>query len=213
MARVDFGLELHNGVVRYGLNPDGTLDVERAEWEFAGGRIHTAGRFDITAEEQEVVLEVADVDLARLLDLVTFEGLSGAGHIGGRLPLVRRGDALEIRNASLTGDAAGGWIRYRAARGFAHLAPTREDLRVTLSVLENLHWESLELSMNGDPQGSVEIRLHVRGRNPEYQGGRLVELNMNLESELMHLLRSEAFVYRIPERIARRLARIAAGAD
>jgi hypothetical protein len=214
MERVDFGLELSNGHIRYGLEPDGALDIERAEWEFAGGRIHTAGRFDPTAEEQKLVLEVEDVDLAQLLALVPLEGLSGEGRIGGRLPLVRRGDVLEIRNARLSGDAAGGWIRYATAGGTTVLAfPAQLGVEVTLAVLDNLRWESLELSMNGDTQGIVEIGLHVRGRNPEYQSGRSVEFNLNVESELADLLRKEAASYRIPAEIERRLAEIAAGGD
>jgi len=211
MARVDFGLQLDNGLVLYRLNPDGTLDIERAEWEFAGGRIHTAGRFDPTAEEQELVLEVENVDLAQLLALVPLEGLSGEGRIGGRLPLVRRGDVLEIRDASLRGDAAGGWLRYAAAGGIAGLASSQRGFLVTLSAFENLRWESLELGMNGDTQGVVEIRLHVRGRNPEYQDGRSVEFNLNVESRLVDLLRREAASYRIPAEIEKRLAEIAAG--
>jgi hypothetical protein len=213
MARVDFGLELHNGLVRYGLSPDGTLDLERAEWEFAGGRIHTAGRFDPMAEDQELVLEVEDVDLAQLLLLVPLDGLSGEGRIGGRLPLVRHGDVLEIRDASLSGDAAGGWLRYAAAGEIAGLAPAQRGFLVMLSAFEDLRWESLELAMNGDTQGIVEIRLHVRGRNPNYQSGRPVEFNMNVESQLADLLRREAASYRIPAEIERRLAEIAAGGD
>jgi hypothetical protein len=213
MARVDFGLELHNGLVRFGLRPDRTIDLERAEWEFAGGRIHTAGRFDLMAEEQELVLEVEDVDIAQLLALVPLDGLSGEGRIGGRLPLVRRGDVLEIRDASLSGDAAGGWLRYAAAGGIAGLAPTQRGFLVMLSAFEDLRWESLELGMNGDTQGIVEIRLHVRGRNPEYQSGRPVEFNMSVESRLADLLRKEAASYRIPAEIERRLAEMAAGGD
>ncbi|MBW1683553.1 MAG: YdbH domain-containing protein [Deltaproteobacteria bacterium] len=211
MARVDFGLELNNGLVRYGLNPDGTIDIERAEWEFAGGRIHTAGRFDPMAEEQELLLEVEDVDLAQLLALVPLEGLSGEGRIGGRLPLVRRGDVLEIRDGSLRGDAAGGWLRYAAAGGIAGLASSQRGFLVTLSAFENLRWESLELGMNGDTHGIVEIRLHVRGRNPEYQSGRPVEFNLNVESRLADLLRGEAASYRIPAEIEKRLVEITAG--
>jgi hypothetical protein len=213
MARVDFGLQLDNGLVRYGLNPDGTIEIERAEWEFAGGRIHTAGRFDPMAEEQELLLEVENVDLAQLLALAPLDGLSGEGRIGGRLPLVRRGDVLEIRDGSLRGDAEGGWLRYAAAGGIAGLGSNQRGFAVTLSAFENLRWESLELGMNGDTQGVVEIRLHVRGRNPEYQDGRSVEFNLNVESRLADLLRREAASYRIPAEIEKRLAEIAAGDD
>jgi len=213
MARVDFGLQLDNGVVRYGLNPDGTIEIERAEWEFAGGRIHTAGRFDPMADEQELLLEVEDVDLAQLLALVPLDGLSGEGRIGGRLPLVRRGEVLEIRDGSLRGDAAGGWLRYAAAGGIAGLASSQHDVQVTFSALENLRWESLELGMDGDTQGVVDIRLHVSGRNPEYQDGRPVEFNLNVDSRLADLLRREAATYRIPAEIEKRIGAIVAGDD
>jgi len=213
MARVDFGLELQDGLVRYGMRPDGTIELEQAEWKFAGGRIHTAGRFDPRAEKQELVLEVDHVDLAELLSLVPIEGLSGEGRIGGRLPLVRHGDVLEIRDASLSGDAAGGWLRYAPAGGIADLGPTQRGFLVTLSAFENLRWDSLELAMNGDTQGIVEIRLHLRGSNPDYQRGRPVVFNLNVESRLADLLRREAASYRIPAEVERRLGEIAAGED
>ena len=141
------------------------------------------------------------------------EGLSGEGRIGGRLPIVRRGEVLEIRHASLSGDAAGGWLRYAGAGGIGGLAPAQQGFSVMLSAFEDLRWESLELAMNGDTQGIVEIQLHVRGRNPNYQSARPVEFNLNVESRLPDLLREEAASYRIPAEIERRLAEIAAGAD
>jgi hypothetical protein len=165
------------------------------------------------AEKQELVLEVEEVDLAQLLALVPFEGLSGEGRIGGRIPLVRRGDVLEIRGAKLSGDPEGGWLRYAAAGNIANLAPTQRGFLVTLSAFENLRWESLELAMNGDTQGIVEIRLHLRGRNPDYESGRPVVFNLNVDSELADLLRREAASYRIPEEIEQRLAEIAAGEE
>ena len=124
---------------------------------------------------------------------------------------MRRGGVLEIRDASLRGDAAGGWLRYAAAGGIAGLASSQRGFLVTLSAFENLRWESLQLAMNGDTQGIVEIRLHVSGRNPEYQSGRPVEFNLNVESRLADLLRREAASYRIPAEIDKRLVEIAAG--
>ena len=82
-----------------------------------------------------------------------------------------------------------------------------------LSAFEDLRWESLELAMNGDTHGIVEIKLHVRGRNPDYQSGRPIEFNLNVESRLADLLRQEAASYRIPAEIERRMAEIAAGEE
>jgi hypothetical protein len=143
MARLDFGLELANGVISYGLDPDLTLRIERAEWEFAGGRILTAGPLSLTGEEQEILLVVDGVDLAQLLAQVPLDGLSGEGRIGGRLPIARHADRIEIRQASLAGNPEGGWIRYRPAGGLSGIAAGQAGFDVMLGALENFRWESL----------------------------------------------------------------------
>ena len=87
MARVDFGLELTDGLVKFGVDRAGVLSLASAEWQFAGGSVRTRGTLDLFAEEQALALEVAGVELEQLLALVNLDGLSGTGKISGRLPL------------------------------------------------------------------------------------------------------------------------------
>jgi hypothetical protein len=213
MARLDFGLELTNGLVRYGLRRDGVLEIETAEWEFAGGRIHTSGEVDLAAEEQKLLLEIRDVDLAQLLERIALDGLSGEGRVDGRLPVVRRAERLEIRGGRLTGRPEGGWIRYRPLGGAAALGQQQHGFDVVLGALRNLRYETLVATLDGDTHGEIQLGLQLHGANPEYQAGRPVEFNLSLEGALVDLLRKEAVAYRIPQAIEERIAEIVAGEE
>jgi hypothetical protein len=208
LGRVDFGLELSDGLVRYRLLPDPALDLELAEWRFAGGRVHTAGRLDPAAPEQRLVLELEDLELERLLALLPLAGLSGEGRLSGRLPLVRRGDSLEIRGGVLRGAEAGGWLRYRPAGVGPATGERAANVRVLLTALENLRWESLEARIDGDARGEVTLALHVAGRDPERPERRPVELNVTVESRLADLLQKASASYRIPAQVERRIGEI-----
>jgi hypothetical protein len=205
MARVDFGLELTNGLITFQLGPDGVLDLASAEWSLAGGTIRTSGKTDLGAETQELVLELADIDLSQLLALADIDGLTGSGTLHGRVPVVRRGATLEIRNGKLSAAEAGGWIRYRADAGFAGVASQGQGFNVVLAALENFHYDGLEATLDGDTSGPVNVSIHLAGANPDYLAGHPIEFNLNIESRLVDLLQKATAVYRIPAEIERKL--------
>ena len=214
MARLDFGLELTNGLVDYALRRDGVLEIESAQWEFAGGTIRTQGSLDLQADEQTIPLGVRDVDLAQLLQLVNLDGLSGSGSLQGELPVVLRGETMEIRDGVLEASGEGGWIRYEpegAATAFASSAGIAfDDL---LLALQNFRYETLRLTVNGEAQGEVSVALSLHGSNPDYRDGQRYEFNLKVDGQLGDLVRQSDAVYRIPARIEERLDEIAAGAQ
>jgi hypothetical protein len=205
MTRVDFGLELINGVVTFQIRPDGILDVASAEWSLAGGTARAGGQIDLHADTQELVLELANIDLSELLTLVDIDGLTGSGRLEGRIPLTRRGQVLEIRGGKLSAAKGGGWIRYRAAPAIAGAANPEAELGVAFAVLENLRYDELEATLDGDAAGPVTIAFHISGANPDYLAGHPVEFNPVFESRLVDLLRKETAVYRIPASIEKKV--------
>jgi hypothetical protein len=210
MARVDFGLELTNGLVSYTVEENGVVELESAEWRFAGGVIRTAGTIDLFARERELLLAVDDVDLGRLLELVNLDGLSGTGRIGGRLPIVQRPDVIEIREAVLTSTVEGGWIRYRPAGGAAALPAAGEPaLGDLFAALRNFRYERLTLRVNGDANGPVVVNISLLGANPDYRDGQPYDFNLNVDGRLGDLIRRGSAAYKIPERIEERLRSIA----
>jgi hypothetical protein len=208
LARVDCGLELTDGLVEFELRTDGVLAIPSARFAFAGGRITTQGELDPAAQERSLVFTVDDVDLAALFALVPLEGLSGEGTLSGEIPVVVRGDAVEIRDAFLSASEEGGWIRYRPGPGAAGLAAT-PGMDVALRALRDFAYERLEVRVNGDALGPVVVSAVLRGSNPDLEEGRPVEFNLNLEGELGDLVGAGLASYQIPEEIERRLAEFA----
>lgn len=208
MARVDFGLELTDGLVRYALEPDGVVALESARWSFAGGTVTTSGRLDLLAAERAVLLSVEDVDLAQLLELVALGGLSGSGRIGGRLPVVLRAGGIEIRDAELRAGPEGGWIRYQPAGGAAGLGAAEPALADFLEALRDFRYERLELRVNGEAAGEVVVAVSLAGANPEHRDGQPYAFNLNVEGRLADLVRRGSASYEIPTRIEERLGEL-----
>lgn len=202
---LDVGLPLTAGLVRFRLRPEGVLEVYDSSWRVAGGLVRTAGSFDLRAPQREVVLRVQGIELEKLAAQIDLEGLEGAGTLDGTIPLVHTGAGVQIQGAELHGAPGGGRIRYRPAGAAAARMHQSPKLETALSALEDFHYETLRLTLDGDARGSVTLGVHLRGSNPRFQDGRPVEFNLNLEARLSDLLQASLTEYRIPQVIEQRL--------
>jgi hypothetical protein len=205
IALIDAGLELTNGLIEFQLRSDGMLALQKAEWQWAGGLVRSAGVLDPMADSQQLVLEVEGVDLAELLALVDLEGLEGSGTLEGEIPIFRSGEIVEIRGGELSAGPEGGWIRYRPPGGVEALASQGYGLGQLLGALDDFDYDFLQLTVDGDTRGEVEVAAHLGGFNPNFERGRRVEFNLNVEARLADLLRAGLAAYRVPEVIEKRL--------
>jgi hypothetical protein len=71
--------------------------------------------------------------------------------------------------------------------------------------LENFHYERLAIEINGSATQTVVIQIHLAGANPDYQGGHPIEFNLSVDARLSDLLRTGMRIYRMPEKIEKRL--------
>lgn len=212
MARVDAGIVLTNGLVRFGMGRDGALEIASAEWRFAGGTIRTSGRLDPKAERNSLVLEIADADLGELLALVKLDGLSGEGRMGGRLPVTLAGDSVRIDRGRL--EAKGdGWVRYRPGGAAESAGGGNSYYQTLLSALENFHFEKAELTLDGDARGEVDVGLRLLGSNPDFAGGQRYDFPIHVDAHLLDLIAWTRTAYEIPERIEKRVESILSGRD
>jgi hypothetical protein len=212
MARVDFGVELTNGLLHFGVQPDGVIELEGAEWSFAGGTLRTRGSIDLFAEERDILLTVEDVDLGQLLALVNLDGLSGDGRLDGRLPLTVSNRGLLVHDGLLEASEEGGWIRYRPEGGAAALGAVGEmALDDLLSALADFHYDGLRLAIDGSAQDAVVVKISLSGANPRHRDGQPYDLNLNVDGRLGDLIRQGTAAYEVPERIEERLNEIAEG--
>ncbi|RIL04463.1 MAG: hypothetical protein DCC71_13975 [Proteobacteria bacterium] len=211
-ARVDAGVALTNGLVSFALRRDGTLAIERISLAFAGGELYAENvRIDPSQQRLPVTLRAKALDLAVLLGQVSLPGLRGSGRLDGELPVVRDGDQLVVTGGILR-NADAGTIQYEPSDSVRSLAESRPaDLGLAVEAFEDFHYEVLEARVDGDLAGEMVIGLRVRGVNPDFQDGRPVDLNLNLEAHVADLVRAGASSYRVPQVIEERLRAFSEG--
>jgi hypothetical protein len=181
------------------------LLVSGASWQYAGGRLSTSGRFDLAAAEQPFTVQVEDVSLEQLLQQVGVPDLSGSGSLSGTLPLVWDGERLRVSEGRLAAAPPGGVVRYAPASAAEGSLGLGGDVDVLAGALEDFHYDTLRLALSGSLDGDVHATIALHGKNPRYEGGRRVELNATLETNLPALLRAGRSVTGVPDVIERRL--------
>jgi hypothetical protein len=211
MARIDFGLGLTNGLVALRLLSDGRIDIESAEWSLAGGKIRTRGVVDPGTPTQKLVLELEELELAKLLELADLDGLSGTGLLSGKVPIVRRGSTIEIRGGKLSGAEGGGLVQYLSGAFNAESTGSGQDMNVVFKALENFHYEAIEAKLDGDTDGPVILSIRLMGANPDYLDGHPVDFTLTVDCHLVDLLRKATAVYRIPDEIQQRIEALSGG--
>jgi hypothetical protein len=204
MKGEDAALPLGAGSVKFQLKPDGILVVEHGEWAFAGGKLLFSGAIPLAAAERKFELRVEGVSVEKLLAALDFEGLTGTGVLGGRAPLVWRGEQMLVANGELRA-TENGVIRFTSGAGGAALARKQPALSPLLGALEDLHYDDLTLTIDGDLGDRVEAKMHIRGRNPNFQKGRPVVLNVRVDLPLGSLLRAASVAAGVPEEIEARV--------
>jgi hypothetical protein len=200
MKSADAGLPLGAGSLRFQLKPDGILEIERGDWGYAGGKLILSGAIPLGADERKLELRVEGVSIEQLLAALDFEGLTGTGVLGGTTPLVWRGEQVLVTNGVLRATETG-VIRFSSGEGGAALGRKQPVLLPVLGALENLQYDELTLTIDGDLGDRVAVKMHIRGRNPNFQKGRPVVLNVNVDLPLGSLLRAASVATGVPDEI------------
>ena len=206
VALLDAGLPLTDGIVTFQLTPEGTIDVDHAEWRWAGGTISTGvNRIDPAADDHEVVFDVADIDLARVVALAGIGGLEATGLLSGRIPVSFTGAGVVIAGGVLEAGPEGGVLRYKPDAAPSALREAGETATLMFAALENFEYERLRITLDRKADGDTVVGLHLRGANPSFYDGYPVEFNINISGELDTMLQRGLESYRIPDVIAERL--------
>ena len=86
-------------------------------------------------------------------------------------------------------------------RSEAPVAVAHEQLAMTLRLLENFHYDKLNVGLEFDPEGRLLLATQLSGRNPDEFNGRQVNFNINLEENLFDLFK----VLRLTDQLTREL--------
>ena len=203
---LDVGLPLTDGVVHVGLKRSGRLDVDRAEWRWAGGVVRAKPfEMPLDAPRGTVELEAEGLNLGHVLSIAAVDGLHGEGTLNGTLPLRIAADSVRVEDGVL--EAAGpGTLRYDPELPPAFLegdpgSPTG----MLRGALTDFRYDTLKLTVNGTAGGDMAVKLAIHGANPTFYDGYPVALNLNLSGALDRILRQSLDAYRIPDAVRDRM--------
>ncbi len=193
IATLEYGVALRDIAVslvpEFNANTFASLRVLWFQGGLFDGRI-SGGPFslDLDAPDTSFDMVVQDLDIARVVEAQNVEGLSADGRISGRLPVEITAAGIRIDNGRLR-SVGGGNISYLVSdEQAAALANPLTD--VVIQALRDFRYDLLTTTVRYDPDGTLDLALHIEGRSPSLDTDRPVHLNINSEQNVLSLLRS-----------------------
>ncbi len=190
LDKVTLGLPIDNGAIRFQLIGYEAIRLESAEWPFVGGFIRVKPTdFRFGAEDNRVVAQAVDWDLAKIIEDFKVPDIKLSGKVSGTFPVVFSTGSATIDHAVLEASKEGGVIQYSGATGDA-AAQAGEESKTMFEALKDFRFQVLKVGLNGDLADRMMMSLDVLGHNPKVLNGRAFQLNIGIDSALMQLLNS-----------------------
>ena len=183
----------------------GTLSWRQAEAGLFGGRVWLEpGSLTVGKGHPTLPVRFEGVELASLLAAYPTEGLSGAGTLEGRLPVRIGAEGITIQEGTVFARAPGGQLQFRS-EGLREYGAANPALQLVVQALDDFQFDQLDSDLSYDEDGKLLLALHLSGRNPAIEDGRLINLNINLEENIPALLTSLQLSDRVSETIRERV--------
>lgn len=153
---------------------DGTVSINRMD-------------YDLNTKHTETHVQLSGIPIQSLLDLQGASKLSATGTIRAEIPLLLDNDAFSIPEGSMDAETKGTIVysttpEERAAAGAG--------MRLTYEALDNFFYSELVSTITMKPNGDSVISIKLKGRNPDFQENRPVNLNLTIQQNLLDLFRS-----------------------
>lgn len=178
------------------------INLQQLEAMALGGKFSTDKTLlDFNRDKNHLPLNVRELDIAELIKLEQQEGLIGTGKLNGKLPLVLSKNGLQMSAGKLSAQPPYGVIQYSGDERVTALAKSNPNVELLLKALSDFRYDLLKVNLDYAPDGQLLAKVRLQGNNPELEGGRPVHLNINLEENILTLLRSLQFADEISRKI------------
>ena len=167
------------------------LQIETIDMSLLGGKV--SGRdihYNRAKTKNAFTLEIKGLDLARVVALEQQQQIEARGTLDGKLPFVLTPTGIRIVDGALHSTTAGGVIRYHANESVKSMAATNPNLELAVRAFSNYHYQKLNVGVNYAENGDLELVVAMAGRNPDWNSGQPINLNINLAENIPMLLRS-----------------------
>jgi hypothetical protein len=170
---------------------------------FAGEAWLAPGQLDLGRLPQRLALLLEGLQLEALLRAYPAEGLAGRGTLDGELPLLIDGGGVRVEQGAVAARAPG-VLQFRSEK-IRSLGRSNPGMKLVADALDDFHYELLDSAVSYDRAGKLTLGLRLRGRNPDVEKGRPINLNVNLEEDLPALLTSLQLTDKVSETIRQRV--------
>jgi len=151
----------------------------------------------------ESTLHFSQLPLNNVLALEQQPSLTGTGTLAGKLPFKFIKQQLWISNGDIH-STDHGYIRYHANDKVRAFANTNAGLEIALNVLEDFHYNVLSIKANYTPNGDLTLRNKLSGKNPNWQNGQPIEFAINIEENVLQLLKALQISDQLTEKIQKK---------
>lgn len=152
--------------------------------------------------DQQSLLTLQDIDIARLIALEKQSGIEVTGHLAGQLPLVLTDGRVSIRDGHLYNQHDGSIVINNNA-AFDALKAQQPEISGQLALLEQLNFEKLEGTVNLAGDGLLNLDIAIAGINPV--AGERVNFNYTHQENILVLLKALRLTDSITNKIEQRL--------
>ena len=203
-AEADFGVTLRSLRCSAQVNSGHAIEFSDCGGAALGGSIALVrGRFDPVSGDGYLPLGLSRIDLAAVLALMQDPALGGTGTLDGSIPLRLAGGRPSVSEGWLAARPPGGTLAY-ATRPALLASMEQPMVKLALAAVRDLRYEQLESRVVYDDDGTLVLAVSLLGSNPEIEGGRPINLNLNVNQNLLGLLES----LRLADDIEGRLQRV-----
>lgn len=185
---------------RFGWGAVGGIDLRRVALDWTGAKVSVEGG---SGRRRPSVLRIEGLDLARAVAAAGLDDVRATGIVDGTIPFRLDRDTIVIENGVLA-TRGPGEIRYGAAAAPEEIkaaAAAEPGMDTLMTALRNFQYQSLRATLDGRSDGEANVKLAVRGSNPDLYGGFPIALNVNLSGALYVIARRSLALARIGDRI------------
>ncbi|NOX28122.1 MAG: hypothetical protein GXP21_08080 [Gammaproteobacteria bacterium] len=209
LALFDVGLPIKN--IRFTIRPrltkEGSTEFLVSDFsaQLLGGRIVAKNLIWDPNKLSQFNLLVQGLELEEVLALEQQEGLKGSGLIDGVIPIsVSANGEISIDSGRLQARSPGGVLAYRG-EDINALVKDNQGLEIVAKALEDFRYQNLNAKVQYQPSGDMVLALSIVGHNPNFENGRQINLNVNVEENVKSLLQSLQLADDLAGRIDRRV--------
>ena len=204
---LEVGFPIKNIAARFQLAPhirtwEPIVRIKKLGAELLGGRAYSEPfELDLRQDKNRFVVQLEGIGLNDIMQLEQQEGLKGSGILDGRIPVTITRHGIQVAQGRLSARTPGGDIRYLPTGRVLSLAQSNPNMKMVVDALSNFQYHRLEVTSDYKPDGKLALQVRLEGKNPDWQSGQPVNLNLNLEENIPALLRSLQLSSEITERL------------